>query len=129
MTGKNKEGRSSQQQVHLKKAEFYQGIIPHPEAMQSYENIQPGFADRILSITEGEVKHRQKAENKIISFSFWTSLVGLMFAIISVLVVCALCYYAFSLGYPDQAKWIAISVLVGIASVFVYKTRGTRNSS
>ncbi len=111
------------QQVHLEKTKIYQGIIPPPEAMESYERIQPGFADRILSLTEGEVKHRQKTEKRIVNYSFWTSLIGLCFAIIAVLIVCFLCYYAFSLGFADEAKWIAISVLVGIASVFVYKRK------
>ena len=116
-------GARRDQQVHLEKTEFYQGIIPRPEAMQSYENIQPGFADRILLITESEVKHRQKTENRIVNFSFWTSFIGLFFAIVAVLAVCALCYYAFSLGFAGQAMWIAISVLVGIASVFVYERK------
>jgi hypothetical protein len=40
MSKNRRQARPNQQHpTRFEKTEFYQGIIPHPEAMQSYENI------------------------------------------------------------------------------------------
>jgi len=113
----------SQQKTIVQQAKFYQGIIPAPESMEHYEKIQPGFANRILQLTENESAHRHKVEKRIIGLSFFTTILGQIAALGSVLVVCYLCYFAFDKGYASDAKWIAVSVLVSIASVFLYKRK------
>ncbi len=41
---------------------MYSGPIPPPEFMEKYEKIHPGFADRILKLTEIEGSHRRELE-------------------------------------------------------------------
>lgn len=45
---------------------FYQGPIPPPEALEKYEKISPGFADRIVKMAEVEQEHRHKIDVEII---------------------------------------------------------------
>ncbi len=118
---KNRPNPHSQRTVVQQK--FYQGIIPPPESMEHYDRINPGFANRILQLTEKESAHRHKMEKRIVGLSFFTTMLGQVAALGSVLVVCYLCYFAFDKGFASDAKWIAVSVLVSIASVFLYKRK------
>lgn len=113
----------SSQKAFIQQTKIYQGIIPPPEAMEHYERVQPGFANRILQLTEKESQHRQKMEKRIVWYSFFTTFFGQLAALTAVLVVCYLCYFAFDKGYASEAKWIAVSVLIGIASVFLYRRK------
>jgi len=40
----------------------FQGPLPPPGILAQYENIKPGFAERILSLTEGEAIHRRQLQ-------------------------------------------------------------------
>jgi uncharacterized membrane protein len=36
----------------------YSGLMPHPDNLAKFEGIQPGFADRMLRMAEGEIQNR-----------------------------------------------------------------------
>lgn len=42
----------------------YSGPIPPPNILAGYEEIQPGFADRIVTMAELEVSHRHEMEQR-----------------------------------------------------------------
>lgn len=42
----------------------YSGIIPNADEMERYNQIEPGFANRILTMTETQLKHRISIEVK-----------------------------------------------------------------
>ena len=46
-------------QQHIK---HYSGIIPHPEIVEGYERNCPGATDRILAMTENQLKSSQEIE-------------------------------------------------------------------
>ena len=46
-------------QKHIKN---YSGIIPHPEIVEGYERNCPGATDRILAMTENQLKSSQEIE-------------------------------------------------------------------
>ncbi len=41
------------------------GPIPPPDILAEYERVVPGAADRILTMAEGQQKHRHQLENKV----------------------------------------------------------------
>lgn len=100
---------------------IYRGIMPDPESMQEYENLLPGFTERILAMTEEEGKHRRAIEKSIIASNRVLALCGIASALLSVLVITALCFYAFYLGHPIQAAAIAIGVIAALAGTFLYR--------
>lgn len=110
-----------QGQLQVKQTRIYQAPIPPPEAMAKYEELQPGFADRILAMAEKEGDHRREAESKIIRLSYWNDFIGKAFAFASVLSICGLCLYAYSIGYATQATTLGTTVMIGLAGVFIYK--------
>lgn len=66
MVRKTKIANNQQQEIVVKqeKIEHYSGIIPHHSLVEGYEKVCPGAADRILSMTENDLKHRQELERK-----------------------------------------------------------------
>ena len=45
-------------------AATFSGPLPPPALLQGYENIKPGFAERIVQMAEGEANHRREQEKK-----------------------------------------------------------------
>ncbi len=106
------------------------GPLPDPITLEKYNKIQPGFAERIMLMAEKEQASRHAAEIQVISNQHEqhkrdidTFRIGQMLAILSVLLVVGLCTYCLILGYPTQAAGIAVSVIVGLAAVFIAKDK------
>lgn len=58
------------------------GPIPPPEILSGYENIQAGFADRVIKMAEKQSEHRQKLEAEKLKYEGRDSLLGIFFAFI-----------------------------------------------
>jgi uncharacterized membrane protein len=102
--------------------EHYSGPIPQPEDLVKYENIQIGFADRIITMTENEAKHRQKSENKIINSERIFNILGQLLGAFLGLSVIGIMVYAFYLGYAEQVQYIGFSIAI-VISLFIYKRK------
>lgn len=114
---------------------MYSGPVPDPETLAQFEAIQPGFAERLMAMAEKEQTNRHQSEleernnERYIVESIDRQHLrdssafkrGQNCALISVITIVGLCCLAFLLGYADQAKWIAICVIVSLAGVFVVK--------
>jgi uncharacterized membrane protein len=116
------------QQITVSQQKLYQGPIPEPDELQKYEDIQPGFAERLLQMAEKEQQHRHQKENNLIVTSDLqhqrdnnTFRFGQICALIAVALVVGLCVYSFYLGNAEQAKTIAVSVIIGLAGVFALR--------
>lgn len=46
--------------------ESFSGPIPHPELLQKYDEVKPGFAERIISMAERQLDHRINCEDKVV---------------------------------------------------------------
>ena len=117
---------SKQQQVSITQQQFYSGPVPDPEALAKYEQIQPGFAERLLSMAEKEQNERIATQNNIINTEkelnhkeLANVKRGQTFALIAVLSVVFLCGYVFYLGNAKEARDIGVIVIVALAGVFI----------
>ncbi len=114
---------------------LYSGPVPDPDTLGKYEAIQPGFAERLLTMAEKEQSNRHfreqadRDQEKYIcdhierqhlrdSKSFNK---GQYLAFLSVILVVALCSYCVYRGFASQAQYIAIWVIVSLAGVFVLR--------
>lgn len=61
-------------------AREFRGPIPAPDILAEYEDISPGFADRIISMAERQSKHRQEIEKTQVKSESRDSLLGVIFA-------------------------------------------------
>lgn len=102
------------------------GPVPSPDALQQYEQIQPGFAERLISMAEKEQAARLKNQDDLIQNDdkqhrreINTFRLGQAGAVLSVLLIIALIGYVYYLGYRDEATAIAKIALVALPTAFL----------
>lgn len=66
----------SPKEVTKYQADVFVGPIPPPSVLQEYENIRPGFADRIVTQFEEQGRHRRGIEKKIVNHNILSATVG-----------------------------------------------------
>lgn len=111
----------------------FRGPLPPPDALARYEQICPGFADRIVALAEREAENRQRlerenmriAENDIVAarnetkhgqnLAFWITIVAFMAAVG--------CAY---LKQPWVAGVIAGTTLVSVVSTIMRRNTGDK---
>ncbi|MCY4064437.1 MAG: DUF2335 domain-containing protein [Chloroflexi bacterium] len=90
----------------------YSGPLPPPGAMQGYEDVLPGSADRIL--TMAELRQRQLARYETL---------GLILAFLVAMALIALSAYALALGSVAASIGVIVAVIASTAGTFVYGNR------
>lgn len=116
-----KELQPDQQQVIIQafKQEAFSGPIPHPELLQKYENIQKGFADRIINMAETQLDHRVNCESKIVNGSVIDSKRGQIFAFIVAVLFLAAAVILGMNGHDWLAGILGGGTLVSLVTVFL----------
>ena len=83
--------------ISFQAARFYKGPLPPPETLVQYEQIQQGFASRIITVAEQEASHRRSMNIKMVWMEFILTMIGMLFGFIAIGGILLLCYYAFSI--------------------------------
>ena len=99
------------------------GPVPDPETLLRYENIQNGFAERLMKMAEKEQNSRIVHNERLIDLEFNESNTrrwGIFAGLLAVFLVISLSFYAFWLGYATQGAAIIVGgVITNVAAVFV----------
>lgn len=97
----------------------FSGPLPHPDILRQYEQIQPGFAERIMQMAESESRHRRQQENRAMSATIWEVRLGQIFAfLIGSLTIAAGSYTALH-GSPIVGGLIGTGGVIGLVTVFI----------
>lgn len=118
-------------------SQSYSGPVPDPNSLRQYEEISPGFADRLIVLAEKEQAHRHTSEDKLITAEIKDNNRelnafgrGQIIAILSVIIICSLAVFCFYLAtqFPEYArefisagKTIAITIIISLAGLFILK--------
>ena len=106
--------------LSLQHRQAYSGPIPDPDSLAKYEQIQPGFAERIMKMAEDEALHRRANENRIIKNATQTAITGIIFAFISIIMFGGIIVYAISQNSNVAALGTVIATLASLAGIFVF---------
>lgn len=101
------------------KAEYWVGPTPPPQAMADFDRIHPGFADRIMSMTERQQEHRHHCEKLVLTSDSRTERIGQVFAFLTVVVFAAAGVWVASLGHPWPGAVLGGGGLASIVTVFI----------
>ena len=116
---KRNDAAALQKKLLQKQVTYYAGPIPDPETLQKYEIIEPGFAGRILAMTEKEINHRHSTDLKTINYSFAAHIAGLTTAAIVTLGAFIVGGFVAYSNHP----WVGIAIsgfsLAPLASAFI----------
>ena len=97
----------------------YSGPIPDPLSLEKYEKIQPGFADRLISMAEREAAHRHEVDNLLIKKNSAIATLGIVFAFLSVIIFGLLIFYALYRGLNVATLGVAIGAIASVAGIFI----------
>lgn len=105
--------------VEIQQTTHFAGPLPPPETLAQYDKIVPGAAERIISMAEKEMEHRHKSEDKTTKSIIATTTFSIIFAFVSVLVLCGIVIYALYRGFDGVAGVIATGAIAAVAGVFI----------
>lgn len=105
----------------------FSGPIPPPEAMERYERVVPGAADRIISMAETEQKHRHAYEEKEQSNSYRVICVTVIFAFMALIIVCGIVVFAIIRGMEGTAIATILGAVASIVGLFIYRRAKSKN--
>ena len=100
-------------------ASRFSGPLPPPDALEHYERIHQGFAERIVSMAEREQSHRHSIEGTALSGSVAAEKRGQVFAFLICTAVVIGSIGLIALGHEVPGLILAGSTLVGLAYVFI----------
>lgn len=123
---KNNNETPSKISVKKEQIEMYQGPIPHPDTLRKYEEISPGFADRIIRMTEDQLHHRVELENKVIDSKIKDSRLGMILGFILSLITIGIGAYLIVLGKDVIGFSLVIGNLASLVVAFIYATNSNR---
>lgn len=109
-------------------ASQFSGPIPPPEILSGYENIQVGFADRVIKMAENQSEHRQKLEATKLKYDGRDSLLGIVFAFIICMTFIIAGVYVI-VNVPDGKFAGTILSTVGIGSIITSFIKTTRTNN
>lgn len=102
------------------RSETFSGPIPPPEALEKYEQIQPGAADRILKMAEKQMEHRMSLENRVIGGQVQQGKRGQIFGFVLVFVCVAVAiFFAVYLQMNGFAATFLCVTMVTVVALFV----------
>ncbi len=117
----------NQQQVKTSIVAQYSGPLPPPESLASYDEISPGFANRIIAMAESEMDHRHELEKRALTGDIWEARIGQFFGfLIGMGTVIAGTITAIN-GAQWAGGFIGTTGVIGLVSVFIYGRKKQQN--
>lgn len=110
----------------LVRTETFTGPFPPPDILEKYNQVLPGAAERIFSLTEREQQHRHAIQSKAIDGALKKDRRGQWMGFgVTVLILLIACYFAYT-GSSAFAMALVTIDLVALAAVFVIGRRSTK---
>jgi len=97
----------------------YSGPLPPPEALEHYDSIIPGAAERILTMAEQNAAHRRNIESRALDAKRRENRRGQLLGFGIGVIALSVAGLAVYLGYPTTASVIGGGTVVGIVAAFV----------
>ena len=114
----------------------FTGPLPHPSILVGYNNIQKGFADRIITLAEQEASHRHEMDKEFLNASIQATKdeaiearMGQIFGLIIGLTAIIAGSYTAIQGAPVTGSLIGTSGVVGLVSAFILGRKKSDNNN
>lgn len=118
--------KPKRKEVLITSEQHFQGPVPPPSLLAGYDEIVPGAADRIISMTEKQLEHRLNIENKVIESKIKDSKLGMILGFFVATFVIAVGGMAIYMGKDLLGASAIITVIAGLVGTFVYATNSNK---
>jgi uncharacterized membrane protein len=102
------------------RAEHFAGPLPHPDILLKYEEIQVGFADRIITMAEKQTNHRIESERFTVHWDAWRANAGLVAGLIVYLAFVYGSVHLIEGGHSASGLTLGLTPLAALVGAFVY---------
>lgn len=93
--------------------------LPSPDAVQRYEQVLPGAADRIMKLLENQAEHRMDMETALVEGALRTERLGQIFGLSIVIVVFVVSALLIEGGHGIAGTVLGVTDLVALIAVFL----------
>jgi uncharacterized membrane protein len=100
--------------------ERFSGPLPPPEVLEKYNNIEPGFANRILRMAESQAQHRQHLEKTVVEGRTRAEGRAQILGTILALAIGAGAIFLVYTGHSVEGVVALVAELAALAGVFIY---------
>jgi len=115
-------------------AASFNGPLPPPPILQGYDDIQPGFAERIVSMAESESAHRHELERKALDADikgtekeFLERRIGQILAFLIVIIMAGIATYLAVIGREIAASVFGGPAIAAIVGAFLTRRKENNN--
>ena len=98
----------------------YSGPLPPPEALERYNQIVPGAAERLIAMAENQHTHRQELEKHVIHSNVSAQKLGTILGFIVAMTVIIGGVYLVHEGKSGEGLAAILTALAALVGVFVY---------
>lgn len=108
--------------LHIQAATF-SGPLPPPDALERYNQILPGAAERIITMAESQHTHRQGLEKHVIHSNVAAQRLGTILGFIVAMTVVIGGMYLVHEGKSTAGLAAILTALASLVGVFLYSKR------
>ena len=114
-------------QIVIQRTESFSGPLPHPEHFERYNQILPGASDRLLKMSEDDLKHIHNIQKTQISIERIAVIGGLIAAwTISIIALLGSGYLVLK-GHDVSGSILGTGSLTSLVGVFIYGRKVQNN--
>jgi uncharacterized membrane protein len=104
----------------------FSGPLPPPAALERYNDIVPGAANRIIVMAEGQHAHRQALELRVVSANIAAQKLGVVLGFIVAMTAILGGIYLVATGKQASGLAAIIAALAALVGTFVYGRQSQR---
>ena len=104
--------------IAIESKQSFSGPLPHPQILDQYDKIVPGSAEKIISLWEGQVRHRQELEKHAIKSDIRQSYYGATLGFIIAMSAIGAGTFLTYIGRPTEGIAAIISALASLVGVY-----------
>lgn len=116
------------EQILIKKEESFSGPLPHPEHFKKYNQIVPGSANRLLKMTEDDLKHIHTIQTSQMSIEQIATIGGLIAGWTIAVIALVGSGYLILENHDIAGTVLGTGTLTTLVGVFVYGRKSQNNS-
>jgi uncharacterized membrane protein len=107
-------------ELRIQTALRYSGPLPPPEALERYNQVLPGAAERIIAMAESQHSHRQELEKHVIKSNVSAQKLGTILGFIVAMTVVVGGMFLVHEGRSGEGLAAILTALASLVGVFLY---------
>lgn len=109
-------------------AQEYSGPLPPPKMLEHYNEIDPGFANRIITMAEKEQTHRHSLEEMSVKGTIDKDGRGQNYALLITMLITICCTFLIHNGHELSGSILGGGTLTGLAYIFISGRKKDKSS-